>query len=118
MVGSVGRYLLSSWLAKVLGPTLPFGTIAVNLIGSLLLGVLVAIGAHTTSLGPNAQLGLTTGLMGGFTTYSAFNFETLRLLEERAWALAGLNVAVTLFGCLAVGWLGWQGTSWLLARPR
>jgi CrcB protein len=115
MVGSVARYLLSALLLKSLGPAFPFGTLAVNLIGSFLLGVLMAIGLHTTSLGPNAQLGLTTGLMGGFTTYSTFNFETLRLLEERAWALAALNVAVTLFACLAVGWLGWQGTAWLLS---
>jgi fluoride exporter len=115
MAGSVARYLLSGWIMKALGLTFPLGTFAVNVIGSLLLGVIMAIGVHTTSLNVNAQLGLTTGVMGGFTTYSTFNFETLRLLEERAWALAGLNVAVTLLGCLAAGWLGWQGTAWLLA---
>lgn len=116
MAGSVARYLLSGWLTRALGPSFPFGTVAVNLIGSLLLGALMAVGVHTTSLSTNAQLGLTTGVMGGFTTYSTFNFETLRLLEERSWALAGFNVAVTLFGCLALGWLGWQGATWLLAR--
>ena len=100
---------------KIVGAGFPLGTVAVNLIGSFLLGAITAIGLNTTSLGPNAQLGLTTGVMGGFTTYSTFNFETVRLLEQRAWALAGLNVAVTLLGCLAAGWLGWQGTTWLLA---
>jgi fluoride exporter len=115
MAGSIVRYLLSALLLKWLGPAFPFGTVAVNLIGSFLLGVLMAVGLHSTSLGPNAQLGLTTGVMGGFTTYSTFNFETIRLLEERAWGLAALNVAVTLFGCLAVGWLGWQGATWLLS---
>ncbi len=118
MAGSVARYLLSDWLTKAIGPTFPFGTLAVNLIGSLLLGAIMAIAVHTTSLSPGAQLGLTTGVMGGFTTYSTFNFETLRLLEERAWALAGLYVGATLFGCLAVGWLGWQGTAWLLALAK
>ena len=114
MAGSVARYLVSAWLLKLLGPTFPFGTLAVNLIGSFLLGVIMAIGLYTASLGTNAQVGLTTGVMGGFTTYSTFNFETIRLLEEGAWALAGLNVAVTLLGCLAAGWLGWQGAAWFL----
>lgn len=115
MAGSVARFLLSSWIMKVVGTAFPLGTFVVNLIGSLLLGAIMAIGVHTTSLSANAQLGLTTGVMGGFTTYSTFNFETLRLLEQRAWALAGLNLAVTLLGCLVAGWLGWQGTAWLLA---
>jgi fluoride exporter len=115
MAGSVARYLLSAWLLKLLGPVFPFGTLAVNLIGSFLLGALLAIILHTAALGPGAQLGLTTGVMGGFTTYSAFNYETLRLLEDRAWALAGLYVAATLLGCLAVGWLGWHGATWLLS---
>ena len=115
MAGSVARYLLSGWLMKALGASFPFGTLAVNMIGSLVLGAIMAIGVHTTSLSVNTQLGLTTGVMGGFTTYSTFNFETIRLFEERAWLLAGLNVAMTLAGCLAVGWLGWQGMAWLLA---
>ena len=114
MAGSVARYLLSAWLTKTLGPAFPFGTLAVNLIGSLLLGAIMAIALHTAALSPGAQLGLTTGVMGGFTTYSTFNFETLRLLEDRAWALAGLYVGATLLGCLALGWLGWHGTAWLL----
>ena len=118
MAGSVARHLLSGLLTKTIGLAFPFGTLAVNLIGSLLLGVIMAIAVHTTSLSPGAQLGLTAGVMGGFTTYSTFNFETLRLLEERAWALAGLYVGATLLGCLAVGWLGWQGTAWLLAKGR
>jgi CrcB protein len=114
MAGSVARYLLSGWLTKTLGPAFPFGTLAVNLIGSLLLGAIMAIALHTAALGPGAQLGLTSGVMGGFTTYSTFNFETLRLLEERAWALAGLYIGATLLGCLVVGWLGWQGATLLL----
>lgn len=114
MAGTIARYLLSSWLTKALGPAFPFGTLAVNLIGSLLLGAIMAIALHTAALGSSTQLGLTTGVMGGFTTYSTFNFETLRLLEERAWGLAGLYIGATLAGCLFVGWLGWQGATWLL----
>lgn len=114
MVGSAARYLLSGWVHGALGLAFPYGTLAVNVIGSFLLGALMWIGLHTALLGPNARLALTTGVMGGFTTYSAFNFETFRFLEERAWGLAALNVAATLFGCLAAGWLGWSGADWLL----
>jgi CrcB protein len=114
MAGSVARYLLATWVMKVAGPGFPLGTLTVNLVGSLLLGVVMAIALHGDSIGPGLQLGLTTGLLGGFTTYSAFNFETLRLLEQRAWLLAGLNVASTLAGCLVAGWLGWAGAAWVL----
>lgn len=117
MVGSVARYLLATWVMKLAGPGFPLGTLVVNLIGSLLLGVVMAIALRGDSIGPGLQLGLTTGLIGGFTTYSAFNFETLRLLQERGWLLAGLNVASTLAGCLVAGWLGWTAAMWVLGRP-
>lgn len=120
MVGSVARHALSTWLTRLFGPAFPFGTLAVNVIGSLLLGAIMWIAAHTSALGPNARLALTTGVMGGFTTYSTFNQETLRLFQERSWGLGLLYVAATLLGCLAAGWLGWAGASWLLhgGEPR
>lgn len=116
MLGSCARYLLSGLMLKLLGPAFPFGTLAVNLTGSFLIGVIMSVGLQTTLVGPDARLFLTTGLMGGFTTYSAFNFETLRLLEERAWLLGALYIGATLLGCLAVGWLGWAGTGWVLGH--
>jgi CrcB protein len=114
MAGSAARYLLSGWVHGALGLAFPYGTLAVNVIGSFFMGALMWIGLHTALVGPNARLALTTGVMGGFTTYSAFNFETFRLVQERAWALAALNVAAMLLGCLAAGWLGWSGAEWLL----
>ena len=114
LCGTCARYLLSGWLLKALGPEFPYGTLAVNVIGSFLIGVIMAIGLHTAVLGPNTRLTLTTGFLGGFTTYSTFNYETVRLLQERAWLLAALNIGGTLVGCLLVGWLGWTGTGWLL----
>ncbi len=115
MLGSCARYLVSGWLLDALGAEFPYGTLAVNLIGSFLIGIIMAIGLHTAILGPGTRLTLTTGFLGGFTTYSTFNYETVRLLQERAWLFGALNIAVTLVGCLLAGWLGWAGTGWLLA---
>lgn len=105
-VGTAARYLMSVWLLRVLGPAFPYGTLAVNVIGSFLLGAIMQAGLDTTLLSPTARVVLGTGVMGGFTTYSTFNYETLQYLQAGAWAMAGLNVAVTLFVCLAAGALG------------
>jgi len=105
-LGTAARYLLSVWLLRTLGPAFPYGTLAVNVIGSFLLGVIMQAGLDTTILSPTARVVLGTGVMGGFTTYSTFNYETLQYLQEGAWAMASLNVATTLLVCLAAGALG------------
>src|SRR5258705_13291379 len=105
-LGTGARYLLSVWLLRALGPAFPFGTLAVNVIGSFLLGVIMQAGLDTTVLSPTARAVLGTGVMGGFTTYSTFNYETLQYLQEGAWAMAGLNIAATLLVCLIAGALG------------
>jgi len=105
-VGTAARYLLSGWLLRALGPAFPYGTLAVNVIGSFLLGAIMHVGLNTTLLSPGARLVLGTGVMGGFTTYSTFNYETLQYLREGAWGLAGLNVSATLVTCLVAGVLG------------
>ena len=105
-LGTAARYLLSVWLLRALGPAFPYGTLAVNVIGSFLLGVIMQAGLDTTILSPTARVVLGTGVMGGFTTYSTFNYESLRYFDERAWAAGFLNVTVTLFGCFVAGTLG------------
>ena len=105
-VGTAARYLLSGWLLRALGPAFPYGTLAVNVIGSFLLGAIMHVGLNTTLLSPGGRLVLGTGVMGGFTTYSTFNYETLQYLQEGAWGLAGLNVFATLVTCLIAGALG------------
>jgi len=84
----------------------PSGTFAVNLLGSLLLGLLFVLGEGRSLLGVDLRLVLGTGLMGGFTTYSSFNLETLRLLEAGQTGRALLYVAITLGSCLVGGALG------------
>jgi CrcB protein len=104
--GTGARYLLSGWLLRAAGPGFPWGTLAVNVIGSFLLGLIMQVALATDLLSPTLRLTLTTGVMGGFTTYSAFNYETLQYLQQNDWRLASLNLVVTVVVCLAAGSLG------------
>jgi len=101
-VGSGARYATSLWAAGAISTAFPFGTLIVNVGGSFLLGFLM----HVVPLSSDVRLMLTTGVMGGFTTYSTFNYETTQYLREGAWAMAFVNIAATLIGCLLAGLLG------------
>jgi CrcB protein len=108
--GTAARYLLSTWLLRLTGAAFPWGTLAVNVVGSFLLGAVMEIGLTSDLLSPTARLTLATGVLGGFTTYSSFNYETLRYLQEANWLLALANVGATVLTCLAAGVLGgWAG---------
>ncbi|WP_437626604.1 fluoride efflux transporter CrcB [Sorangium sp. So ce1151] len=104
--GTLARYGLSTWCQQRFGAAFPYGTLAVNVIGSFLLGVILQIAASTELLSPTLRLGLSTGVMGGFTTYSSFNYETIKLFEEGAWWVGALNVLITVAGCMIAGVLG------------
>jgi len=113
--GTGARYLVSTWLGASVGGTFPWGTFAVNVLGSFLVAVLMVAGAEANVLSPTARLALTTGVMGGFTTFSAFSYETLRLFENGAWAAGAANVLGTVVACLAACLLGlWCGRSWFV----
>ena len=99
--GTGARYLLSGWLLRAAGPGFPWGTLAVNVIGSFLLGLLMQIAPAT-----DLRLALTIGVMGGFTTYSSFNYEMLQYLLRDEWLTASAYVAATLLVCLTAGALG------------
>lgn len=105
-LGTGARYLLSGWLAEAWGPGFPVGTLAVNVIGSFLLGLIMQVALTTELIPPTLRLFLSTGIMGGFTTYSSFNYETLKLFQDSAWGLGALNLAVTVLSCLGAGLLG------------
>ena len=104
--GTGARYLLSGWLLRAAGPGFPWGTLAVNVIGSFLLGLIMQVSLTTGLVPPTLRLALTTGVMGGLTTYSTFNYETLQYLQQSEWLAAFINVAATLLVCLAAGILG------------
>jgi CrcB protein len=104
--GTGARYLFGTWAVRVWGPRFPFGTLAINALGSFLLVVILYLGMHDRLLSPTTRLVLGTGMMGGFTTYSTFNYETLRLFQEGAYGAGALYLAGTVGGCLAAGALG------------
>lgn len=113
-LGTGARYLVSGWTLRAFGTSFPYGTLAVNVAGSLLLAFLMQVGLSTDALRPTLRLALTTGVLGGFTTYSTFNYEALRYLQEGAWWLAGSYVLATLVGCLLGGALGFAVASRLV----
>ena len=105
-LGAGARYLVCELMLSRLGPAFPWGTLTVNLLGSILLGVIAQLGLSGAAMSIELRLLLTTGFMGGFTTYSTFNYETLNLLQDGRWSAAALNVGLTLVACLAGGALG------------
>jgi CrcB protein len=103
-LGSGARYLVATWAFRAFGADLPRGTFLVNVTGSFVLALV--FGLRSELLGPDARLFLGAGVLGGFTTYSSFNLETLELLERGSAGLAAANVAVTVLCCLAAGLAG------------
>lgn len=107
-LGSGARYLAVVGCQRLFGVAFPWGTLAVNLLGSFLLGVLLPVGLRGTALSPTTVIALSAGVLGGFTTYSSFSVETLALLQQGSHAAALANVALTVGLCLAASWLGVQ----------
>ena len=105
-IGSGARYGVGALAAQLLGATFRWGTLLVNLTGSFLIVVVMHVALSGTAISLELRIFLTTGIMGGFTTYSSFNYETLALINQRAYGLAGLNVAATVVGCFLAGVLG------------
>lgn len=105
-LGGGARYLVSTWVLGRLGPGFPWGTLTVNVLGSFLLGVVMQVSLSTEAISPEVRLLLTTGFMGGFTTYSTFNYETLRLFQDGNWSVALINSTTTFVSCLVAGFFG------------
>lgn len=104
--GTGARYLVALGAPLLLGPTFPWGTLTVNVVGSLLLGLVMQVGLTSDLLSPTARITLATGVLGGFTTYSTFNYETLRFCQQGAWGRALTNIGVTLVACALAGVVG------------
>src|SRR5512140_1492318 len=104
--GTGARYLTAVWAAATFGPLFPVGTLLVNIAGSFLIAFIMQVGSATELLSPNMRMMLTTGVMGGFTTYSTFNYETTTYFREGAWLIGAANVAATVVGCLVAGLAG------------
>lgn len=105
-VGSVLRYWTSLGVHQLFGRGFPYGTLAVNVLGSLAIGLLYVLLVERSSLGVEWRAALITGLLGGFTTFSAFSLETLQLVEQAEHLKALGNIALSLVLCLGAAWLG------------
>ncbi len=100
-VGAAARYGIVQWMSTRWGMAFPWGTLAVNVTGSLAIGFLAAL-LSTRTADPTLRLVLITGLLGGYTTFSAFSFETLALISAGRWAAATAYIAGSvLLGLLA-----------------
>jgi CrcB protein len=113
--GTGARYVIALWAAQRLGSAFPYGTLIVNLLGCFGIAA-VMHAALTLSWSPTLRSALTIGFIGGLTTYSSFNYETSRLMEEGAPGAAALNVLSTVLGAFVAGWLGMLCTRQLLGR--
>lgn len=105
-IGSVLRFWMSNGVHALLGRAFPYGTLLVNVAGCLLMGFLFVVLLERLSDAAVLRAGVLTGLLGGFTTFSAFSMETFNLVEEGAWVRAGLNVGASVVLCFAATWIG------------
>jgi fluoride exporter len=117
MLGAPARYLADRSIQARHDTVFPWGTFALNVVGSAIVGFLIGARAH---LGlPSAAFALlATGLCGGLTTFSTFGYETLRLLEDGALGEAGLNIIGSLVAAVLVAWLGFRLALALLRQQR
>lgn len=108
-LGANARYWVGAWAAERFGTTFPYGTLIINASGSFLIGVLAAFFAPR-AFSPNWRLLLMVGVLGGYTTFSSFAYEAMRLVESREYLLAALYLfgspVVGLAGCFVGGVLG------------
>ena len=105
-IGALSRFWVSSWVYAKLGTAFPYGTLAVNIIGSLIMGFLYILFLERLSLDPVWRGIFLIGFLGAFTTFSTFSLETMNLLELRSYGTAMLNIVISVVSCLSAAWLG------------
>ena len=107
-LGSVARFIVTREMERCLGNFLPYGTLVVNVLGSLALGWLATVFLDRPEINIALRLGIAVGFLGAFTTFSAFSFESVQLLLSGAVWRAVLNVTVNTVVCLGMCYLGMQ----------
>ena len=105
-IGAVLRFTLSNSVYALLGRGFPWGTLVVNVFGSLLMGLLYVFFVERMSVSVEIRSLILIGLLGAFTTFSTFSIETLNLIESGDLIPAGINMFVSVFCCVAACWLG------------
>jgi CrcB protein len=119
-LGSVLRFWLDGVVSNRFGATFPYGILTINVTGSFLIGVFFAVFGPEGRwmIKPTIYSFLTIGICGGYTTFSSFSLNTLRLARERQWLYAGANVVMSVVFCLLAVWLGYVLGASLQSKPR
>ncbi len=107
-IGAVMRYLVSTGVYNYLGRGFPYGTLAVNVLGSLLMGLLYELFLQRLSVSPEVRAVLLVGFLGAFTTFSTFSIETITLIEQGYLLKAVGNILASVVLCVMAAWLGLQ----------
>lgn len=105
-VGAVLRFLVSTSVHRVVGKDFPYGTLTVNVLGSLLMGFLFIMLVERQISSIELRSGILFGVLGAFTTFSSFSFETLALVESGELAKALINIFMSVTCCLLATWIG------------
>ncbi|MFB6217419.1 MAG: fluoride efflux transporter CrcB [Candidatus Aenigmatarchaeota archaeon] len=105
-LGAMSRYLISGWAQELTGSSFPLGTLVVNVAGSFFLAFLAILAFESGHLPVNLRLFFLTGMLGAFTTYSTFSYETLQLMRDSLHRMYLLNIASNTIFSLAGAWLG------------
>ena len=106
IVGANARYLLSRFAAKQFGPVFPYGTLFINIIGSLIVGFFVVWTTERVLVDPRWRLLVVVGFCGSFTTFSSYAFETMAYFEQGQWLLMVSNVLINNLLCLGGALVG------------
>jgi len=107
-LGAVMRWYIAGFIQRLSGSSFPWGTLAVNIVGSFLLGFLFVWMLERVTVSELVRLAVTVGFLGAFTTFSTFSVETARLLQEGAFTMALGNVLAQVLICVTLAWLGMQ----------
>lgn len=114
-LGAIARWKLGGWVLHLtVQQKFPYATFAVNVAGCLAIGILAGLAERHDMFGQATRLFLFTGLLGGFTTFSAFGLETLFLLRRGEPWIAALYVCASVLVGLAAVWAGWRGADWIV----
>ncbi len=105
-VGAVLRFVLSNGIYRMVGRDFPYGTLAVNVLGSLMMGFLFITMVERQIISAEWRAAVLVGLLGAFTTFSTFSMETIALLEDGEILRAMLNIVLSILFCLAATWVG------------
>jgi CrcB protein len=105
-IGALCRYGMSNGVYLLLGRSFPYGTLAVNIVGSIIMGSAYVMMIERMDVSPELRAGITIGLLGAFTTFSTVSIETLNLLESGETFKAGLNILLSVTLCVSGCWLG------------